>query len=596
MNFSKQASQLNDEAQKVQQLLSSLTLTTVSADAKDDDKLFAELRIKPYKREILLEACVPLCKQWDRISSDNAVILMGTILTDTFGVYDKDTFNKMYHILQQSGAKIAGSAALACVTDMAFQPGDIDIFFSGDERGSKGLRDMLALLQGHPNFVSLKASNPSDDFSIDNKHIDDELCVYKVNLGLMDIIGTISFKTGRTIQLIQLQDNERTTIRSFIRHFDLSCCQVFFDGIDFYIRSIYRDLTFNKFMLVCKQTNVNTNEQLAKRINKYTSRGFKAFTYYPELHVGAARDAFRLDVKSTVFEEQMEILFKHQPSAEVGVMLVSCWHEQVRDSCLDVSKIANHVKHYFTKALKTILQNKTLGSSTLRSIFDLMFALQDIRWLLLVLSEEPCMNPYFTQDILKRTSHFARDNLQLFKNKVTANAKAQPEVSQATTLQVNTQVTPTQKAQLFWYEKRDDKQHKSLMTKLPGIAFVMFYTDSCGQCCFTKPKFEQLYKNYPTIRFALCNVSNHPQLVQDSLHNTFVSLVKRPIFVLFKDGLGFVSYSCSFTYQAMCEWLDHPVVKHMNTCQRSQDAVDVDMMYEDSIDEFDLNGITVYNV
>jgi hypothetical protein len=542
MNFSKQASQLNDEAKKVQQLLSSVTLTTVSADAKDDDKLFAELRIKPYKREIILEACVPLCKQWDRISSDNAVILMGTILTDTFGVYDKDTFNKMYHILQQSGAKIAGSAALACVTDMAFQPGDIDIFFSGDERGSKGLRDMLALLQGHPNFVSLKASNPSDDFSIDNKHIDDELCVYKVNLGLMDIIGTISFKTGRTIQLIQLQDTERTTIRSFIRHFDLSCCQVFFDGIDFYIRSVYRDLTFNKFMLVCKQTNVNTNEQLAKRINKYTSRGFKAFTYYPELHVGAARDAFRLDVKSTVFEEQMEILFKHQPSSEVGVMLVSCWHEQVRDSCLDVSKIANHVKHYFTKALKTILQNKTLGSSTLRSIFDLMFALQDIRWLLLVLSEEPCMLPFFTEENCKRASAdgaFARDSLQLFKNKVAqATSKAK---TQDTGL-----LNP-----LFWFAQDGDKPHKSLFASgLSGLALVLFYKDIgvCEKCDSAKTQFEQMPKNFPTVKFACCNIYRHKELVEESLQ-TAVKLNNVPLFILFVNGKATLLFhdNCTFT-------------------------------------------------
>ena len=538
MNFTKQAAQLHDEAQKVQELLSSLTINS-SASSKDEDKLFAQLRIKPYQRDIIPEACVPLCKQWDRITTDNAVILMGTILTDTFGIYDKDTINKMYHILQQSGAKIAGSAALACVTDMAFQPGDIDIFFSGDERGSKGYQEMATLVLHQSGYLG--TSWPVSKFS-NNKNTQDELCIYKLNLDIKDYC-TVTYKTGRSIQLIQLQDTERTSVRSFIRQFDLSCCQVFFDGIDFYIRSVYRDLTLNKFMVVCKQTDVGKDTQLAERINKYTSRGFKAYTYYPELHVCAARDAFRLDLKSTVFEEQMEILFKHQPSAEVGVMLVSCWCEQMRASCFEVSKIANHVKHYFTKALKTILQNKTLTSTTLRLIFDILFCLHDIRWLLLVLSEEPCMLPFFTDDNLKKAAErcFARDSLELFKNKVAANAG-------------KIYIQDLSSNQLFWFAQDGIKKHTSLFMSresgFSGLAFVMFHKDVgvCEKCDSAKTQFEQLPKNFPTVKFACCNIYRHKELVEESLQ-TAVKLNNVPLFILFVNGKATLLFhdNCTFT-------------------------------------------------
>jgi len=548
MNFTK-------DAEQVRQLLSSLTLTTAtgSADAKDDDKLFAELRIKPYKREIVVDACVPLCKQWDRITTDNAVILMGTILTDTFGVYDKDTINKMYHILQQSGAKIAGSAALACVTGMAFQPGDIDIFFSGDERGRKGLEKMLCFIEDigldDPMTCPIKMSAWSSlDFN--NKNTQDELCTYSLNLDIKSCC-TMTFNTGRCIQFILLKDTERTSIRSFIRQFDLSCCQVFFDGIDFYIRSVYRDLTLNKFMVVCKQTDVLTDTQLAGRIKKYIDRKFKAYSYYPELHVGSSvigvRDAFGLRVKSTVCEEQMEILFNHQPSVEVGVMLVSCWYKQMLDNCFEVSKIANHIKHYFTNALKTILQNKTLSSTTLRLIFDILFCLHDIRWLLLVLSEEPCMLPFFTEDNLKKAAErgFARDNLQLFKNKVAqATSKAK---TQDTGL-----LNP-----LFWFAQDGDKPHKSLFASgLSGLALVLFYKDIgvCEKCDSAMTQFEQLPKNFPTVKFACCNIYRHKELVEESLQ-TAISLNNVPLFILFVNGKATLLFHDNCTFTAMSQSL-----------------------------------------
>jgi len=435
MNFSKHAAQLNQEAQQVQDLLSSLCLS--SSCNQDEDKQFIELRIKPYEREIIPDACVPLCKQWDRVTDVVYVSTMQKLLFDTLGISDPNTINKIFDILQKAGAKIAGSAALFCLQPNhgPFVPNDIDIFFSGCERGTKGYEDMQSLLHLHPGF---HVSTWSHEQFNNDKDTNDELCTYKINLDIQTCC-TLSFRTKRRIQLIKLKkhdNDENTSIRSFIRQFDLSCCQVFFDGIDFYIRSIYHHLTLNNFMLVCKQTNISTDKQLAERVKKYINRGFKAYTNYSNLHTAyfnggdiPVKDALMLKTKDHTYEQDMEILLKHQPSAEVGILLVSCWNEQVRKLFVsNVSKIANHTKHYLTYALKIILQNKTLDSPTLETIFGWLFCLQDMRWLLLILSEQPQMLSFFTDDNLKRASHFARDNLQLFKNKVIENNQAQKQM------------------------------------------------------------------------------------------------------------------------------------------------------------------------
>jgi hypothetical protein len=88
----------------------------------------------------------------------------------------------------------------------------------------------------------------------------------------------------------------------------------------------------------------------------------------------------------------------------------------------DIPKISPIIKKQLLWQLGIALQVKDIPLNILKDVFDLLFELQDIRWLLLILSEHPYMTTFFTTENLKKAAqcNFARDNLQIFKNKVNA--------------------------------------------------------------------------------------------------------------------------------------------------------------------------------
>jgi len=425
INFSKQA-------QEVQKILESLKLVETN-DFVEQDKLFDQLRMKPYQGKVNL--CVPLVKQWDKILQNDSSYLtnMKLIFREVFGMDDWDNIQKIFEILKESGACIAGSAALACLNRCSpdFNPGDIDIFFPATEKGTQGLKDIMKLLYIHPAFLCLSGDSINEALGDFLTEKIDELNVYKMNLDIQ-LISTITFRCKGKIQLIQLKEDRHTTLRSFFRSFDLSCCQVYFDGTDFYVRSIYRDLTLNKFNLILKkELLVPSGSKLGERIDKYIDRGFKTYTYDFELHKGneKVRDGLKIEFDIKGLEKQIQDFFdgtksedeidKYHIGLETVSMLLYYWCQLVK-RFNDVPKISPIIKKQLLWQLGIALQVKDIPLNILKGVFELLFELQDIRWLLLFLSEHPCMTTFFTTENLKKAAqcNFARDNLQIFKNKV----------------------------------------------------------------------------------------------------------------------------------------------------------------------------------
>jgi len=112
---------------------------------------------------------------------------------------------------------------------------------------------------------------------------------------------------------------------------------------------------------------------------------------------------------------------KYHIGLETVSMLLYYWCQLVK-RFNDVPKISPIIKKQLLWQLGIALQVKDIPLNILKGVFDLLFELQDIRWLLLFLSEHPCMTTFFTTENLKKAAqcNFARDNLQIFKNKVNA--------------------------------------------------------------------------------------------------------------------------------------------------------------------------------
>ena len=424
MNFSRQATE-------VQQLLKSLQLVPASQSEVDQDKHFSSLLLQPYIDHENSPSCVPLCKQWDPLDNPVYVERMKRVLQGVVGT----SVDSIFNILQKSGAVIAGSAALACLMDDPnFVPGDIDIFFPSGSRGKDGLLHMYNFLNHvGSNAVTVLDTNNLEQFhsSLCAEHVD-ELNGYKNNLGIKNIVNCEIHQTKQRIQLIQVancQNGERTSLRTFIRKFDLSCCQVFFDGVTFFVRSLYRYLTLNKFMVVNKFCDAMTDAKLVERINKYIQRGFKPYTFYPTLHTEVARDGLKVlqtytDAKALI--QQLELIVKQQLSRDQSVLALETWI-QLALFYRTVLKIGNDTKHQLSSMLKAILAASTfIPDETISNVFNLLFQLKDIRWLLLILVDDAKFSRCFTAQTFKLASeaNFARDNLQLFRNKVIAKANS----------------------------------------------------------------------------------------------------------------------------------------------------------------------------
>jgi hypothetical protein len=77
-----------------------------------------------------------------------------------------------------------------------------------------------------------------------------------------------------------------------------------------------------------------------------------------------------------------------------------------------------------------------------------------------------------------------------------------------------------------------------------GVLFVMFQADPgvCQYCELAKPEFMQLPQIIGGAKFALCNLSKCPNLVQLS-YQTITPLNKVPLFILFVNGRPFMNYS-----------------------------------------------------
>lgn len=427
MQFSKQAAE-------VQELLKSLQLVPATQSEVEQDKKFRRLLFQPYYDHENSPSCVPLCKQWDPLDNPVYKERMIQLLTSAFGQYHDNTFKGLFDILRKAGAVIAGSAALACVIeDSSFTPGDVDIFFPGTERGENGMTQMHDYLTTRGLNVTMTYPGDTPQFhkALCAENVD-ELNGYQNNLGVQTIVNCDIHQTSRRIQLIQLaqcKGMERTHIRTFIRKFDLSCCQVFFDGITFFVRSLYRHLTLKKFMLVNKFCDAKTDAKLVERINKYKQRGFKAYTLYPTFHNEVATDGVKVlqtYTDSNHSMEHLELMVKQQLSREQSILALTTWCELALTH-KSVSKIGNDTKHELSNLLKAILASPTIIlDESIHNVFNLLFQLKDIRWLLLILVDDAKFSRCFTAQSFKLASeaNFARDNLQLFRNKVIAKANS----------------------------------------------------------------------------------------------------------------------------------------------------------------------------
>ncbi len=124
-------------------------------------------------------------------------------------------------------------------------------------------------------------------------------------------------KNDSKIQLIQ---TEYDAVRSHIREFDLSCCQMFYMSGKIYMRQIYADLTEQNCMVLCWDKNLQTDTLYVERIRKYMARGWTPVTHFAH-HIDQAPADFKQKMILKVYirelfapltEQKYMLLDKHR--------------------------------------------------------------------------------------------------------------------------------------------------------------------------------------------------------------------------------------------------------------------------------------------
>jgi len=129
-----------------------------------------------------------------------------------------------------------------------------------------------------------------------------------------------------------------------------------------------------------------------------------------------------IEVPKQTFEQMTQEVDDYLIKGEF-VLAAKSWY-RVCKSLEDAKVIATTKKNKLKQQFQTFC-SYIAKDEVCEQIFQLLFQIRDIRWLLFLLAETPCFIKLFTIKSLTQANaaKFARDNLQLFRNMVKSNQK-----------------------------------------------------------------------------------------------------------------------------------------------------------------------------
>lgn len=398
---------------------------------------------------------IPYKKQWD-ICEDHVVASFKTLLSSSF-FESASRAEEFLSLISSRNIAIAGGSVLAAYVNDHTQFGDIDIFHTPNEDTKKlqtflQAQGFVVVDDAKPSVSSLvvqKAAQPNKRLFYSSSPA---IQNYYTNIKHLNSVTTYVNPQQRQIQLIEVAyDN----VRTHIRNFDLSCCQIFYQSGSIYIRKMYAGMTAQRCMVLCWNNDLMFDQRYANRIRKYRTRGWVPISDHLshlkdcpsdikvyellDLHSSAQPRLISIDDLLDELKQTTEKAFIHG-EAETKTVLTK-WMNVI-DNLKGNKQIGNPIKTQLTTIfermcliLETPLQDSIRGASC-QSLVQQMLELKDNRWLLLhMLKHQSLFQPCFTNEIVVKAEQagIARDNLLLIKSMVLSN-------SSSTTTELGTQV------------------------------------------------------------------------------------------------------------------------------------------------------------
>ena len=106
------------------------------------------------------------------------------------------------------------------------------------------------------------------------------------------------------------------------------------------------------------------------------------------------------------------------------------------------------------------------------------------------------------------------------------------------------------------------KKGQVLCTTIPGVSFILFYSNQCPHCGDVIDNFKKLPQIVPGSKFGLVNVSNNKQVAIMS-QQTVSPITYVPFIVLFVNGRPFMIYNGQKTTREMAGFV-YEVVTRIN--------------------------------
>lgn len=255
-------------------------------------------------------------------------------------MYSDEDFKKFKKTLKEVGGIIAGGSVLAFCYGSAepiYKTSDIDIYVNVEQS-----RPMMEFIFG--NKTSFRSHQKAKFSTYDDSHLSRnkirsiyEFCPY------YNSVVNKKFKIELDIMTVR---NSRTP-QEVAQNFDLSCCQVWYDGNNIYAHSIEdvlsKTATMNREYI---PAYLSGNIFLLKRKDKYQARGFTIAADIPEEFTIIDEPKFPFIKFRKMSMDRIEELYKSDDNKRllVGKILCRIIHSDKNDEGYDSEEYDNPEK------------------------------------------------------------------------------------------------------------------------------------------------------------------------------------------------------------------------------------------------------------
>ena len=103
----------------------------------------------------------------------------------------------------------------------------------------------------------------------------------------------------------------------------------------------------------------------------------------------------------------------------------------------------------------------------------------------------------------------------------------------------------------------NSKNGKLLSHKLPGLSFVLFYTNGCKFCKIMSENFKKLPSLYKGIKFCMFNLTNKHHFIQNVKKETITPIDYVPYMMVYVDGTPYVQYTGEYDVNKCLAFLNN---------------------------------------